>query len=413
MSQTVAAGNSVTFISSASGSPTPTYQWRKNGKRIYGATNPWFTIASAATGDAGTYSVVASNSVGSATSVGAVLTVTTSAPEFTVQPASRTVIAGASVTFTAAAAGAPTPSYQWWRNGRKIIGANKASYTIASVSSASAGTYFVVATNSAGSTTSANAVLKLVSAASIAPVDFNLDGFSDIVWQNGTTHEASIWLMNGTVKVGLVSLGLVDPDWSIAGVGDFDRDGNPDLLWQNLATGERLLWLMNGTSQGSVVSLGVVSLDWTIAGTGDFNADGRTDLVWQNLLTGERTVWLMNGTTQAGTVSLGVVGADWSIVGTGDFNGDGCTDLVWQNAATGERTVWLMNGTTQVGTVSLGMVSTDWSIAGTGDFNDDGRPDLVWQNAVTGERMIWLMYGSTQIRTVSLGLVSTDWSIQQ
>ena len=113
-SQTVTAGGSVTFTSAASGSPAPTYQWSKDGTPIAGATSASFTKASVAAGDAGTYTVVATNSAGSATSNGAVLTVTPAmAPAFTTQPTSQTVMAGGSVTFTAAASGVPGPTYQW------------------------------------------------------------------------------------------------------------------------------------------------------------------------------------------------------------------------------------------------------------------------------------------------------------
>ena len=109
-SKTVNVGGSVTFTAAASGTPAPTYQWRKNGVSLAGATGTSYTIASVATGDAGTYTVVAANSAGSATSNGAVLTVnaTNSAPAFTVQPASQTVAAGAPATFRASASGTPT-----------------------------------------------------------------------------------------------------------------------------------------------------------------------------------------------------------------------------------------------------------------------------------------------------------------
>ena len=411
VSQTVAAGSPVTFRASASGTPTPTYQWRKNGRNITGATGTSYTIASVATGDAGTYTVVAKNSVGSATSQGAVLTVTRSAPRFTVQPASWTVTPGTTVMLTAAASGAPAPSYQWRKNGKKIFGATGPTYSIAGVSAYSAGTYTVVATNSAGSVTSSSAVLKVIAAASIVPVDFDLDGHSDILWQNTATGEWSLWLMNGTSRTSVVSLGVVGTDWSIAAVGDLNGDGNPDILAQNAATGERSVWLMNATARASVVSLGVVSLDWSLAGAGDFNGDGRRDIVWQNKVTGERSVWLMNGTSQTGAVSLGVVSTEWSIAGVGDFNGDGRPDLLWENSATGERFVGLMNGAVPTSSVSLG-VSPEWAIVGSGDFNGDGQPDLLWQNHSTGERAVWFMNGTTRTGGVSLGVVGTDWSIR-
>jgi sugar lactone lactonase YvrE len=163
-SQTVTVGASVTFTAAATGSPTPTYQWQKGAANIAGATSASYTIASAAAGDAGTYAAIATNSAGSATSTAATLTVnsaptTATAPAITTQPTSQTVTVGASVTFTAAASGSPTPTYQWQKGAANIAGATSASYTIASAATGDAGTYAVIAANSAGSATSAAATL--------------------------------------------------------------------------------------------------------------------------------------------------------------------------------------------------------------------------------------------------------------
>ncbi|GEM_PF-1655881 len=73
--QSVNPGQSVTFTVAATGAPSPTYQWYKNGTAIGGATSSSYTIASAAGTDWGSYTVVVSNSVGSATSSAASLTV--------------------------------------------------------------------------------------------------------------------------------------------------------------------------------------------------------------------------------------------------------------------------------------------------------------------------------------------------
>jgi len=75
-SQTVAQGNPVTFNVTASGATPLTYQWRKNSVNISGANSSSYTISSVNTADAGTYSVVVSNSFGSTTSNNATLTVT-------------------------------------------------------------------------------------------------------------------------------------------------------------------------------------------------------------------------------------------------------------------------------------------------------------------------------------------------
>lgn len=73
--QSATAGGSVSFSVGASGTSPFTYQWRKDGVNIAGATASSYSIASVAAGDAGTYSVVVSNPAGSATSNGAALTV--------------------------------------------------------------------------------------------------------------------------------------------------------------------------------------------------------------------------------------------------------------------------------------------------------------------------------------------------
>ena len=59
VAQTAIVGNSVTLSVVASGSSTPTYQWRKNGSSISGATSSSYTIASVQPADVASYDVVA------------------------------------------------------------------------------------------------------------------------------------------------------------------------------------------------------------------------------------------------------------------------------------------------------------------------------------------------------------------
>lgn len=84
---------------------------------------------------------------------------TTSPPEIVTSPQSQTVNVGASVAFTVVANGAPAPSFQWRKGGTPIAGATGSSLTLANVQSADAGSYDVVATNAAGTATSAAATL--------------------------------------------------------------------------------------------------------------------------------------------------------------------------------------------------------------------------------------------------------------
>jgi hypothetical protein len=86
------------------------------------------------------------------------------APAITTHPAAQTVAAGGSVTFSVAATGSPAPSYEWRFNTTPIAGATAASYAIAAVSNANAGSYTVRVFNTAGTVTSNAATLTVTAA---------------------------------------------------------------------------------------------------------------------------------------------------------------------------------------------------------------------------------------------------------
>jgi hypothetical protein len=73
VTQTVNTGSLVTFSVVAAGTNPLSYQWRKNGVVINGATSSTYTINSVAESDFGDYSCVVSNSYGSVTSNNAIL----------------------------------------------------------------------------------------------------------------------------------------------------------------------------------------------------------------------------------------------------------------------------------------------------------------------------------------------------
>jgi hypothetical protein len=159
-SQTVGVGGTAVFTVGVAGSPAPTIQWNKNGVAIAGATSATLTLNNVQTGDAATYTATATNSAGSVTSNGAVLTVSTAvAPAITTQPSNLTVTAGGTATFTIAVTGNPTPTIQWKKGTTNISGANSTTYTINNVQASDAGSYSATATNSAGSITSSAATL--------------------------------------------------------------------------------------------------------------------------------------------------------------------------------------------------------------------------------------------------------------
>ena len=112
--QTTCVGSSVTFSVVASGT-SPTYQWKKDGVSIPGAINPSYTINPVGTTDAGTYTVVVSNSCNptGVTSNNSTLAVNTP-PSITTNPTDQSTCVGSSTptTFTVVASGT-TPTYSW------------------------------------------------------------------------------------------------------------------------------------------------------------------------------------------------------------------------------------------------------------------------------------------------------------
>ncbi|MBI4661893.1 MAG: immunoglobulin domain-containing protein [Verrucomicrobia bacterium] len=81
-SKTVKVGGTVTLSVGATGTAPLSYQWKKNGTDLPGKTSATLTLESVNSGDAGNYTVVVSNSAGSATSSAATLTITLPLPLF-------------------------------------------------------------------------------------------------------------------------------------------------------------------------------------------------------------------------------------------------------------------------------------------------------------------------------------------
>jgi len=72
-SVTTPLGGSFSFSVTATGSPAPTYQWLLNGAAIAGATSATYSVSSSISAEAGSYTVVVSNSAGEVTSSAATL----------------------------------------------------------------------------------------------------------------------------------------------------------------------------------------------------------------------------------------------------------------------------------------------------------------------------------------------------
>jgi hypothetical protein len=161
-SQTVYAGAEVDLFAVASGSVPLFWQWRFNHKPILDATNSIFILPAVKPVQAGDYTVVVTNSLGSVTSQVATLTIQNTAPSITGDPNGQTVLAGANVSFSAYALGSLPLSWQWYFENTPVRDATNSSLTLTGVTTNSSGNYFAVVTNSLGSATSQVAVLKVM-----------------------------------------------------------------------------------------------------------------------------------------------------------------------------------------------------------------------------------------------------------
>jgi Glycosyl hydrolases family 28/Immunoglobulin domain/Cadherin-like domain/Immunoglobulin I-set domain len=118
------------------------------------------------------------------------LALAATAPAITTQPQSQTVVSGQNATFTVTASGVPPPAYQWYFNNAVLAG-----QTGAALTAGSAGNYFAVAANSAGSATSSIVTLTVLVPPSVTTQPTN---FTATVGQNATFSVAAA----GTAPLG-------------------------------------------------------------------------------------------------------------------------------------------------------------------------------------------------------------------
>ena len=166
VSQTVASNTTVQFVVTALNASTLAYQWQRNGVNlsdggnVSGSATASLTLSNVQTADMAVYTVLITNAIDQITSAPATLLVL-GPPQITLQPVSQTVNGGATVQFTVAALGSPSPAYQWWWNGTNWAGFG-ASLTLTNTMRAQEGTYSVLVTNGVGGVFSSNAVLRVL-----------------------------------------------------------------------------------------------------------------------------------------------------------------------------------------------------------------------------------------------------------
>lgn len=171
----VAAGATASFTITASGNPSPTYQWQSNGVDIVGATSATYSFTTSSGDNGKVYRCFAINTINgtqnSVASNGATLTVSTVggggvAPAISTSPGNQSVATGGSASFSCSATGTAPLTYTWYK-GATSVGTGS-TLAFSSASSGDAGTYYCHVSNSYGAADSGTATLT-VTTSGVAP----------------------------------------------------------------------------------------------------------------------------------------------------------------------------------------------------------------------------------------------------
>lgn len=152
--QTVDAGQTINLNGWASGSPVPTYQWLFNGEQIPGARDSSLYIWAGFSNQIGGYALVASNSVGMATSRVAQVDIVLRPPEFVVHPGPQQLVVGEIFNLEIVLSNRVPAHIQWQRNGENLPGATDYALRTRTTSTNDSGDYRAVVINDVGAATS-------------------------------------------------------------------------------------------------------------------------------------------------------------------------------------------------------------------------------------------------------------------
>jgi FG-GAP-like repeat len=146
--------------------------------------------------------------------------------------------------------------------------------------------------------------------------DFNKDGHSDILWQNSSTGQVSISDMGGTQGSTVIGGGdVADPgtNCQVIGTGDFNSDGRSDIVLQDGTTGQVTIWEMGGPGGTSISGGGPVGNpgpSWHAVGG---NGVG-SDILLQNA-NGLTSLWDVNDHAIVAGGPITNPGPSWRAVG--------------------------------------------------------------------------------------------------
>ena len=276
------------------------------------------------------YRAVFTNGVGSdATTNSATLTVQYG-PAVTTQPTSQTVLAGATVTFTAAASGNPTPTVKWQSNSGSgwsdIAGATSGTYSFTAAAGDNGVQYRAVFTNGIGTDATTNPATLTVPTLSTFTVSKGQAQRSYVRYLDvGTDSTATASALSLPGRVRLLKADLNGNGAAVVPLTGFVSASGSTLAIDFGATGL-------GASRNTNLADGYYTLGLDLDGDGVFESSRRFYRLLGDV-NGDRQV----NTTDVSLVTAGTTSAYNAVL---DINGDGVVngaDLMLVNRAKGRK----------------------------------------------------------------------------
>ena len=251
-------------------------------------------------------------------------------------------------------------------------------------------------------------------------VDFNSDGFTDLMTynsNNGKTH----WFLNKGKAFGQLGFQKVTPSGAdftetVKWINeerpqliylDWNGDGRTDLMTYHQKTGINHFFFntsINGKLQFVKQAKSPLNATLIQGGEGiypgDWNGDGLTDILWYDKKSGTNR-WILNAAQGAATsirfetpINNRIPAAEIKEgmgIQFGNWNGDGLTDIMWYDKKPNKGKWWCNKGDLKFQfTPVTGILSTHLSESKRVhflDYNGDGADDLVIQQ--TNGYTIW------------------------
>jgi len=184
-SQSALMGGTASLTVAAVGTAPLFYQWQFNGVPVPAGTNATLTLSNLTSNDAGSYTVLVTNSFGSTTSQPALLSVLPAL--ITSQTGTTSAWPGSNVILQVAITSSVPTRCQWRFNGADILGATNLAFSLTNIQMAHDGEYTTVLVNSFGSVTSPATRLFVLLTPSILqpPLSESVVAGGNVTWSVG------------------------------------------------------------------------------------------------------------------------------------------------------------------------------------------------------------------------------------